>query len=155
MATSAMMEPTERSMPPVISTTVMPSAMMPKGAKLREMLPRFSAEPKVGSTQLITSMRASSATATQKDWARNSFCSGVCSRTPTTSSRVAWFAATGSDSADVARLGCTYRSRNQSGDLFRRRRRYGLVRHLGAAAHDDDAIANGEHIRHAMADQHD
>ena len=33
-----MIEPTERSMPPVMITAVMPSAMMPMKAKLRVML---------------------------------------------------------------------------------------------------------------------
>ena len=33
-----MIEPTDRSMPPVMMTTVMPSAMMPMKEKLRVML---------------------------------------------------------------------------------------------------------------------
>ena len=41
IATSPMIEPTERSMPPVMITQVMPSAMIPNGAKLRVMLARF------------------------------------------------------------------------------------------------------------------
>jgi hypothetical protein len=45
-----MMEPTDRSMPPVMITTVMPSAMMPKGAKLRVMLAVLSTVPKLGSS---------------------------------------------------------------------------------------------------------
>ena len=49
MATRPMIEPTERSMPPVMITTVMPSAMMPNGAKLRVMLAAFSTVPKLGS----------------------------------------------------------------------------------------------------------
>ena len=35
MATSPMIDPTERSIPPVMMTQVIPSAMIPKGAKLR------------------------------------------------------------------------------------------------------------------------
>ncbi len=30
-----------------------------------------------------------------------------------------------------------------------------LVGHLGAAAHDDDAVAHREHVGHAVTDQHD
>ena len=41
MATRPMIEPTERSMPPVMITQVMPSAMIAKGAKLRVTLPMF------------------------------------------------------------------------------------------------------------------
>ena len=41
MATSPMIEPTERSMPPVMITQVMPSAMIPNGAKLRVTLAMF------------------------------------------------------------------------------------------------------------------
>ena len=38
MAASPITEPTDRSMPPVTTTVVMPSAMMPMKAKLRVML---------------------------------------------------------------------------------------------------------------------
>ena len=41
MATRPMIEPTERSMPPVMMTQVIPSAMIAKGAKLRVTLPMF------------------------------------------------------------------------------------------------------------------
>src|SRR5882672_4523399 len=68
MATSPMMEPTERSMPPVMITIVMPSAMMPNGAKLRVMLAALSAVPKLGSVSDITTTRISSATVTQNGW---------------------------------------------------------------------------------------
>ena len=37
-------------MPPVMMTTVMPSAMMPNGAKLRVMLATLSTVPKLGSS---------------------------------------------------------------------------------------------------------
>ncbi len=43
MATRPITEPTERSMPPVMITTIMPSDMMPKMAKLRVMLATLSA----------------------------------------------------------------------------------------------------------------
>src|SRR5882724_7897607 len=68
MATSPMTEPTERSMPPVMITIVMPIAMMPNGAKLRVMLATLSAVPKLGSFSDITTTSISSATVTQNDW---------------------------------------------------------------------------------------
>ena len=49
MATAPMIEPMERSMPPVMITTVMPRAIMPKGAKFRVMLAKLSTVPKLTS----------------------------------------------------------------------------------------------------------
>ena len=73
MATRPMTEPTDRSMPPVMITIVMPSAMMPNGAKLREMLPILFAVPKLGSIEAMTSDQNNSATVTQKaGWRRPS-----------------------------------------------------------------------------------
>ena len=40
-AATAITEPTERSMPPVMITAVMPIAMMPMAAKLRVMLKKL------------------------------------------------------------------------------------------------------------------
>ena len=48
MATSPMIEPTERSMPPVMMTQVMPSAMIPNGAKLRVTLAMLVTETNEG-----------------------------------------------------------------------------------------------------------
>ncbi|MBZ9850410.1 hypothetical protein LB565_20730 [Mesorhizobium sp. CA14] len=46
-------------------TTVMPSAMRPKGAKLRVALATFSEVPKLGSMAVINMTRAMSAIVTQ------------------------------------------------------------------------------------------
>ncbi len=48
IATSPMIEPTDRSMPPVMITQVIPSAMMPNGAKLRVTFERFAEDAKDG-----------------------------------------------------------------------------------------------------------
>ncbi len=45
MPTKPITEPTDRSMPPVMITAVMPSAMMPMNEKLRVMLKKFSSVP--------------------------------------------------------------------------------------------------------------
>ena len=42
-----MIEPTDRSMPPVAITATMPSAMMPMNEKLRVVLNRFSGVAKL------------------------------------------------------------------------------------------------------------
>ena len=49
MATTPMIEPIERSMPPVMITTVIPRAMIPKGAKFRVILAKLSTVPKLTS----------------------------------------------------------------------------------------------------------
>jgi hypothetical protein len=41
-------------MPPVMMTTVIPKAMMPKGAKFRVMLAKLSTVPKLTSDMAIT-----------------------------------------------------------------------------------------------------
>ncbi len=84
-----MMEPTDRSMPPVMITTVMPSAMMPKGAKLRVMLAALSTVPKVGSRHDMSATRSARATVTQKAWLPSIVCSTVCSLTFATSAMAA------------------------------------------------------------------
>src|SRR5271156_4727882 len=64
-----MIEPTERSIPPVAITAVMPSAMMPMNEKLRVMLKKFWDEAKhAGCSQLITRQMAISATVTKHDY---------------------------------------------------------------------------------------
>ena len=65
MATSPITEPTDRSIPPVMMTTVMPMLMIASGAKLRVTFVALSAVPKVGSNQVMKTTRAKSATATQ------------------------------------------------------------------------------------------
>ena len=74
-ATRPMIEPTDRSMPPVMITTIMPSAMMPNGAKLRVMLAKFSAVQKARLEDAHARRPAtSSATITQKGWLADMRC---------------------------------------------------------------------------------
>ena len=58
-------EPTDRSMPPEMMTTVMPSAMMPTKAKLRVTLKRFCGVAKVSVSTLSARQASSAATNTQ------------------------------------------------------------------------------------------
>src|SRR5271163_1401661 len=82
-----MIEPTERSMPPVAITAVMPSAMMPMNEKLRVMLKKFSLEAKdAGCSQLITTQMTRSAIVTQNDCAPAIRCQTLCCWTPSTDS---------------------------------------------------------------------
>src|SRR5271166_6222246 len=82
-----MIEPTDRSMPPVAMTTVMPSAMMPMNEKLRVMLKKFSGVANdAGCSQLITRQMRMSATVTQNDWAPTMRCQSECCWTPRTDS---------------------------------------------------------------------
>ena len=64
-----MIEPTERSMPPVAMTAVMPSAITPMNEKLRVMLKKLSEVAKdSGCSQLIKRQMMTRATVTQNDW---------------------------------------------------------------------------------------
>src|SRR5688500_11790486 len=85
MATRHIIDRTDKSMPQVMITTVMPSAMMPKGAKLRVTLATFSEVPKLGSMAVIKMTRAISAIVTQKDWLEITRWRGVCSLVETKS----------------------------------------------------------------------
>src|SRR5688572_1414162 len=150
MATRPMIEPTDRSMPPVMITMVMPSAMMPNGAKLRATLPMLFAVPKLGSIEAMIAARMNSATVTQNGWLVTARLKRDCSLTPTTSEIAAW-----SESMVISRSCGTDRSCDQSGDLFRRGLHGLLVSHLAAAAQNDDPIGDVEHVGHAMADEDD
>ena len=84
-------EPTERSIPAVQITADMPSAMMPKKAKLRVMLKRLRSVRKASETKVITTPIARMATNTQKGWVRIAAWKPVISRWPVTlSSILAW-----------------------------------------------------------------
>src|SRR5262245_23276252 len=148
IATKPITEPTDRSMPPVMITIVMPSAMMPNGAKLRATFPTLFAVPKVGSNAVITTMRASSATVTQKGWLAMVRLNSVCSLTPTTSEIAAW-------PMVISWSGGTDRSCDQAGDFLRRGIGGVLVRNLAAAPQNDDAVGDREYVRHAVADEDD
>ena len=58
-------EPTDRSMPPEMITTVMPSAMMPTKAKLRVTLKRFCGVANVSVSTVSARQASSAATNTQ------------------------------------------------------------------------------------------
>jgi ABC-type arginine transport system permease subunit len=69
MAASAITEPTERSIPPVMITQVMPIAMMPMAAKLRVMLKKLPLVAKVsGWCQAVTRQSRITVTVTQNAW---------------------------------------------------------------------------------------
>src|SRR3974390_2315198 len=82
-----MIEPADKSMPPVAMTAVMPSAMMPMKAKFRVMLKKFSVLAKeAGCSQLMTTQMMTNATVTQKDCAPAMRCQTLCCWTPSTDS---------------------------------------------------------------------
>ena len=64
VAVSAIVEPTERSMPPVMITSVMPSVAMAMNEKLRTMLPTLPAVRKFGDAKLMKTIRTISAAST-------------------------------------------------------------------------------------------
>src|SRR5688572_20671537 len=150
IATRPMTDPTDRSMPPVMITIVMPRAMMPNGAKLRATFPILFEVPKLGSIEAMTTTSTSRATVTQKGWLVMARLKRVCSLTPTTSEIAAW-----SDSTVISRSCGTDRSCDESGDLLRRRLHRLFVSHLASAPQNDDPIGHLEHIGHAVADEDD
>ena len=82
-----MIEPTDRSIPPVRMTAVMPMAMMPTKAKLRVMLKKLSVLANAcGWSQDITTQISSNAISTQKGWLPSRRCRAVFSLRPVTSS---------------------------------------------------------------------
>ena len=85
-----MTEPTDKSMPAVMMTAVMPRAMMPMKAKLRVTLNMLSALANTGDTKLMTMPMMMTANVTQNAWLPISFCNGELARTPTTSSIATW-----------------------------------------------------------------
>src|SRR5713226_774714 len=137
-------------MPPVMMTTVIPIAMIPIGAKLRVTLAAFSTVPKLGSFAAMTATSTNSAIVTQNGWLANTRAPKVCSLFSTTSEIAAC-----PISGALTRSCCTDRSCNQAGDFLRRCRRGCFVGNLGAAPHDDDAVAHREHVGHTMADEDD
>ena len=64
VAASAMVEPTDRSMPPVMITSVMPSAAMAMNEKLRTILLMLPAVKKFGEARCITMTSTISAAST-------------------------------------------------------------------------------------------
>ena len=84
-------EPTERSIPAVMMTAVMPRAMIPKNAKFRVTLYMFRSVMNTSDTIDMTIPMATIATITQNGWARMAAPIAVSSRRAlTVSSMAAW-----------------------------------------------------------------
>src|SRR5262245_5738942 len=134
-------EPTDRSMPPVMMTAVMPSAMMATNAKLRVTLNRFCGVAKVSVMRVRTRQNAAAATITQNAWratirAKRPCASAGNSAVEAKCADLRCPPAIGSNRP----LGNFDRSRDESRDFFGRRLGDRFVRHLAPAAQDDDAI---------------
>src|SRR5687768_12948452 len=95
----------------------------------------------------MNTMMAKSATVIQKGWLAVSLSRKVVCWMPTTS----WIETL----AVSVRSGGTDRSRDETGHFLGRGVLDRLVGHLGAAAHDDDPVGDGEDVRHAVADEDD
>src|SRR5687767_13496956 len=158
MPHTARVEPTARSIPPVIITATWPSAMIPMKAKFRVTLKKFSSFQKDvrndGSRTVITIGMRKTAIVTQKAWLARTVCSkfgrGLSDASSTLGAlltmvivlRPSWSCGS-NGSGDQAR------------DLFGRGLADRLVGDLVAAPQDADPIGHGEHVGHAVADQHD
>ena len=149
IATSPMIEPTERSMPPVMMTTVMPSAMMPKGAKLRVMLATLSTVPKLGSQDGHVG---------HQQRQRHRHPEGLAGEDALQHGLLLDLRDVGNGGvtglgalrmAQAARIAPVIRPVISSGDVLA----VTLVGHLRAAAQHDDAVADGENVGHAVADE--
>src|SRR5215831_11235555 len=154
MPDNANTAPTERSMPPVTMTAVMPSAMIPTKAKLRVTLNRFCCVAKT-SLEIDRKTKASAAATDTQNVGR---LISQLSQLPCTRARI--------DSSSVVTMSfAPIRVTNPSdgldcaGDearhLFGRAVRDGLVGHLRSPSQHDDAVRHGEYVGHAMTDQHD
>src|SRR5262245_33335678 len=142
-------EPTDRSMPPVMITAVIPIATMATNTKFRVTLNRFCGVANALVAKDRTAAASSAAASTQnacRPSARPTspwVCASIArSRSP----GVEWSMA-GSGGAD--------RPGDEPRHLLGARGRDGLVGDLGAPAKHDDAVGYREHVRHSVADQHD
>src|SRR5262245_32839546 len=148
--------PTDRSMPPVTITAVIPSAMIPTNAKFRVTLNRFCCVAKTSLATDRTRKASTAASDTQNVWRLRSQLSTLsCVCRPIDSSSV------------IATSGCLARrlptrasggvdgARDEPGDLFGRARGDGLVRHLLSPPQHDDPVGHGKDVRHAVADEDD
>ena len=87
IATKAITEPTERSIPPVMITAVMPIAMMPIAAKLRVTLKKFALVANVsGCWYAVARQINATAMLTQNAWLATMFASALRSWRPVMSS---------------------------------------------------------------------
>src|SRR5262245_9648380 len=160
-------EPTDRSMPPVMITAVIPMATMATKAKLRVTLKRFCGVAKALVANDRTTAASRAAVSTQKAWRPSARLTtpwllasmarwrspdidpfiglpsdrGSSAFHPTGDRLVHWFSC-GDDGAG-----------DEPGHLLGAGRGHGLVGHLGPAAQHHDAIGHREHVGHAMADQ--
>src|ERR1700722_48104 len=151
-------EPTERSMPPLIMTMVMPSAMTAVKVKLRVMLKRLLLVAKELVAKLKNRQARMTATKTQKAWLDISheiqlsrFCGTGASSAIAIDQPQSLFRAPGRPPLQCA----LDRASNQTGDFLRRTGGDGLVSDLPTPPQHHDPIGDGEDIRHAMADQDD
>src|SRR5262245_1512542 len=142
-------EPTERSMPPVMITIVIPMATMATKAKFRVTLKRFCGVAKASvANDRITA--ASSAAASTQNACRLS----TCASRPWLRASIARCSSLEVESF-IGGSGGGDRAGDEPGHLFRTGGGDRLVGDLGAAAQDDDAIGHREHVGHAVADEHD
>src|SRR4051794_24778364 len=103
----------------------------------------------------MTAMITSRATVTQNAWLEISFSKIVCSLMPTTSSiRTLPAAGAGAPPAPPVASGCMDGSGYEARHFFRAGIPDRLLRHLAPAAHDENPVGYGEHVGHAVADQH-
>src|SRR5687768_12915733 len=158
MPHTARVEPTARSIPPVIITATWPRAMIPMKAKFRVTLKKFSSFQKDvrndGSRTVITMGMRKTAMVTQKAW----LASIVCNRFGRGASDASSMPGAFVTMLIVPRLSSSCRpngSGDQARDLLGRGLGDRLVGDLVAASQDADPIGHGENVRHAMADQHD
>src|SRR6185295_14088602 len=148
MPDSTSTAPTDRSMPPLTITAVMPIAMMATNAKLRVTLNRFCWVANTSLVNAKTTNATTAATETQNVcWLTSQLSQLPCARRAIDSSRLVL-------TAMVVRLRRLDGAGDQARHFFGRARRDRLVGHLAAAPQHDDAIGHREHVGHAVADQH-
>ena len=156
MPDSTSTAPTDRSMPPVTMTAVMPIAMIATKAKLRVTLNRFCCVAKTSLANDSTTKATTAAIETQKVcWlasqrepvaVRAALIDGSSrlDRHDDPLGRIAWWLHHAVSMAPVIR------PVTSSGELCA----IGLSATLLAAAQHDDAVGHREHVGHAVADQH-
>src|SRR5262245_46033718 len=115
-------EPTDRSMPPVMMTAVIPSAMIATNWKWGVTLDSFCGVAKLSVMSVRIRHATAAVTSTQNDWRVSIRASTPCdcSGTPAIESKSPRLAAPAPVGSKTL-LGNFDRSRDQSGDLFRRR----------------------------------
>src|SRR5437868_1387681 len=157
MPDSTSTAPTDRSMPPVMITAVMPTAMMATKAKLRVTLNRFCCVAKTSLASVSTAKATTAATDTQKVcWLTSQPSQLPCDRRSIDARRLSSASCSAPKSSPFPAHSCRPdRTGDEPRHLFRRALRDGLVGDLLPAAQHDDAIGDGKDVGHAVADQHD